>query len=50
MWQGALGGNIGKKSMRMTLLDFGLAEELTPAVRFRFISFLHMISAGVASS
>lgn len=35
-----------KKRMRMTLLDFGLAEELNPAVRFRFISFLHTISAG----
>ena len=30
----------------MTLLDFGLAEELTPPVRFHFISFLHTISAG----
>lgn len=30
----------------MTLLDFGLAEELPPAVRFHFISFLHTISAG----
>lgn len=39
----------GKKSMRMTLLDFGLAEELTSAVRFHFISFLHMISAGNGS-
>lgn len=26
--------------------DFGLAEELTPAVRHHFISFLHMISRG----
>ena len=30
----------------MTLLDFGLAEELTPAVRHHFISFLHAIAAG----
>jgi hypothetical protein len=36
--------------MRMTLLDFGLAEELTSAVRFHFISFLHMISAGAISA
>jgi hypothetical protein len=31
------------------LLDFGLAEELTPDVRRQFISFLHMISAGVCA-
>ncbi len=28
------------------LLDFGLAEELTPRVRKHFISFLHAISKG----
>ena len=28
------------------LLDFGLAEELTPRVRKHFISFLHCISQG----
>ena len=28
------------------LLDFGLAEELTPRVRKHFISFLHCISRG----
>lgn len=30
------------------LLDFGLAEELTPRVRKHFISFLHAISKGDA--
>ena len=30
----------------MVLLDFGLAEELTPRVRRHFISFLHAIVAG----
>ena len=28
------------------LLDFGLAEELTPAVRTHFISLLNMIAKG----
>lgn len=32
--------------LQMTLLDFGLAEELTPAVRHHFISFLQSISSG----
>ncbi|KAI7844981.1 hypothetical protein COHA_001347 [Chlorella ohadii] len=32
--------------VELVLLDFGLAEELTPAVRHHFISFLHMISRG----
>lgn len=32
--------------LQMTLLDFGLAEELTPSVRHHFISFLHAIAAG----
>ena len=32
--------------LQLILLDFGLAEELTPTVRHHFISFLHMIAAG----
>ena len=32
--------------LQLVLLDFGLAEELTPAVRFHFISFLHYIAKG----
>jgi hypothetical protein len=36
--------------LQMTLLDFGLAEELTPAVRHHFISFLHAIAAGRAGA
>ena len=32
------------------LLDFGLAEELTPRVRRHFISFLHAISKGDAAA
>ena len=35
-----------RKQLQLVLLDFGLAEELTPRVRKHFISFLHMISAG----
>jgi hypothetical protein len=31
-----------------TAADFGLAEELSPAVRFRFISFLHHLLKGAA--
>lgn len=31
---------------QLVFLDFGLAEELTPAVRHRFISFLNFIMAG----
>jgi predicted unusual protein kinase regulating ubiquinone biosynthesis (AarF/ABC1/UbiB family) len=31
---------------QIVLLDFGLAEELTPDVRTRFISFLNCIPAG----
>ncbi len=34
------------RRLELVLLDFGLAEELTPAVRFHFISFLHMIAKG----
>lgn len=33
--------------LQLILLDFGLAEELTPTVRHHFISFLHMIAAGM---
>ena len=36
--------------LQLILLDFGLAEELTPTVRFHFISFLHMIAAGGLST
>lgn len=32
--------------VELVLLDFGLAEELTPAVRRHFISFLHYIARG----
>ena len=35
-----------RSQLQLVLLDFGLAEELTPRVRKHFISFLHMISAG----
>ena len=35
-----------RSQLQLVLLDFGLAEELTPRVRKQFISFLHMISAG----
>ncbi len=31
---------------QLVFLDFGLAEELTPTVRYRFISFLNFIMAG----
>ena len=31
---------------QLSLLDFGLAEELNPKVRYHFISFLNHISAG----
>jgi aarF domain-containing kinase len=40
----ACGG--AKERARIVLLDFGLAEELTPEVRHRFISFLNQIVAG----
>jgi predicted unusual protein kinase regulating ubiquinone biosynthesis (AarF/ABC1/UbiB family) len=36
----------GGASAQLVLLDFGLAEELTPEVRHHFISFLMAISAG----
>lgn len=32
--------------MELILLDFGLAEELTPKVRHHFISFFNCIAAG----
>lgn len=32
--------------LQLILLDFGLAEELTPLVRNHFLSFLHMVAAG----
>ena len=35
-----------RASLRQVLLDFGLAEELTPRVRKHFLSFLHAIGAG----
>ena len=35
----------GRPAMQI-LLDFGLAEELTPRVRKHFISFLHCIARG----
>ena len=34
------------RSAAQVLLDFGLAEELTPRVRKHFLSFLHAICAG----
>ncbi|GAB4817539.1 hypothetical protein N2152v2_004585 [Parachlorella kessleri] len=36
----------GRERLQIVLLDFGLAEELTPAVRTHFISFLNMIAKG----
>lgn len=36
-----------EEALTLTLLDWGLAEELTPQVRHHFISFLHCISSGV---
>ncbi|KXZ56229.1 hypothetical protein GPECTOR_1g2 [Gonium pectorale] len=32
--------------VQLVLLDFGLAEELTPTVRYHFISFLHHLMRG----
>ena len=47
---GALSAGTSAEAVRgrlqLVLLDFGLAEELTPGVRHHFISFLHMIAAG----
>ncbi|CAL8461811.1 g1342 [Coccomyxa elongata] len=39
-----------KAQLQLILLDFGLAEELTPRVRKHFISFLHAISKGDAAA
>lgn len=44
------GGSSSWKRLELVLLDFGLAEELTPAVRHHFISFLHMIAKGAPRS
>ena len=41
---GAPGG--GQLHAQIVLLDFGLAEELTPRVRRHFVSFLNCIAAG----
>lgn len=35
-----------RSKLQLVLLDFGLAEELTPPVRYRFLSFLHSIAGG----
>ena len=35
-----------RSKLQLVLLDFGLAEELTPTVRYRFLSFLHSIAGG----
>lgn len=35
-----------KGRLQLVLLDFGLAEELSPPVRRHFISFLHCICKG----
>ncbi len=40
----------GRERLQIVLLDFGLAEELTPAVRTHFISFLNMIAKGEQGS
>ncbi|KAL4443762.1 hypothetical protein ABPG75_011499 [Micractinium tetrahymenae] len=41
------GGSLQRREqLELVLLDFGLAQELTPAVRHHFVSFLHMISRG----
>ena len=41
---GGSGGGAGLRT-QLVLLDFGLAEELTPEVRHRFISFINAIGA-----
>jgi aarF domain-containing kinase len=45
---GGVAGVLGMSTSRtqLVLLDFGLAEELTPQVRHHFISFLTAICAG----
>ena len=42
-------GNVNEL-LQLILLDFGLAEELTPTVRRHFISLLHMIGKGACSA
>lgn len=39
-------GHSGPLRTQLVLLDFGLAEELTPRVRHHFISFLNAICSG----
>ena len=36
----------GRLRTQLVLLDFGLAEELTPEVRHHFVSFLNAICSG----
>ena len=38
------------RALQLVLLDFGLAEELSPSVRHHFISFLHCIASGAPSA
>lgn len=42
---GGSGGRMAGLRTQLVLLDFGLAEELTPEVRHRFISFINAIGA-----
>ena len=46
--QDSSAGSPGNASelLQLILLDFGLAEELTPPVRRHFISLLHMVGKG----
>ena len=44
--QEASSGGFAEELLQLILLDFGLAEELTPVVRRHFISLLHMIGKG----
>ena len=45
--QGVPGAREGtEEQLQLVLLDFGLAEELPPAVRHHFISLLNMIAKG----
>ncbi|CAD7700723.1 unnamed protein product [Ostreobium quekettii] len=39
-------GRTGQENLQLVLLDYGLAEELSPQVRRHFISFLNLICAG----
>ena len=36
----------GQDRMQLVILDFGLAEELDPTVRFHFLSFMQMVGRG----